>query len=177
MNLSGAVEAASATANWRTIAKDTASDEIAELLSVRTGWSQSQLQEALDLYAKFMECKDSYVAPLIQDALAHLDQAYRLYGPRSVVCSYNGGKDAVVILHLTRAAAAHYYETNKEKRPERPRVIYFDHKEEFSEILELLHDTVNDYDLDMIAFGHEALTQMLETRVTLLRHPPTCLHS
>ena len=156
MNLSGTVDAASAsastTANWRTIAKDTTSDEIGELLSVHAGWSQAQFQEGLDLYKIFMECKDSYVAPLIQDALAHLDHAYRLFGPQSVVCSYNGGKDAVVILHLTRAAAAHYYDTNKEKRPERPRVIYFDHKEEFSEILELLHDTVNDYDLDMIAF-------------------------
>lgn len=154
MNLSGTdtAEAASITANWRTVAKDTSQDEIAELLSVRAGWSQAQFQESLDLYAKFMECDDSYVAPLIQAALAHLDQAYRLYGPRSVICSYNGGKDAVVILHLIRAAVAHYYEKNKEKIPERPRVIYFDHKEEFPEILDLLHCTVRRYDLDMIAF-------------------------
>jgi FAD synthetase len=73
-----------------------------------------------------------------------------------VICSYNGGKDAVVILHLVRAALAHFYEKQRETRPdlqpERPRVIYFNHKDEFPEILKLLGDTVRDYDLDMIAF-------------------------
>ena len=157
LNMSGTAKAqdqaqASATANWRTISKDMSDDEIVSLLSVRTAWSQTQLQESLDLYGRFMDCKDSYVAPMIQDALAHLHQAFRLYGPHSVICSYNGGKDAVVILHLIRAAAAHFYATNEHIQPERPRAVYFDHKDEFPDIITLLHDTVTDYDLDMIAF-------------------------
>jgi FAD synthetase len=152
LNMSGSQEAMSAVENWRTVAKDTSRDEVIDILSVHADWSRDQLQESLDLYSRLVDCKDSYVAPLIQAALVHLDQAYRLYGPRSVMCSYNGGKDAVVILHLVRAALANYYETNKQKPPERPRVIYFDHKDEFPEILALLRDTVREYDLDMIAF-------------------------
>lgn len=146
----------SATDNWRTISSSASTEDLALLLSGNSKWSEAQLEESLQLYENFMACKDSYVAPLIKDALTHLDHAYRLYGPKSVICSYNGGKDAVVILHLVRAAVAHYYKTKREDSPElsldRPRVIYFDHKDEFPEILALLRETVRDCDLDMIAF-------------------------
>jgi FAD synthetase len=103
-----------------------------------------------------MECADSYVAPEIKEALKCLDHAYRLYGPESVICSYNGGKDAVVILHLLRAAHAHYFRSCRQGdssiQPCRPRAVYFDHKDEFPEVLSLLHSTVGAYDLDMVAF-------------------------
>lgn len=97
-----------------------------------------------------------------------LEQTYRLYGPHSVIGSYNGGKDAVVILNLMRAAHAKFQRDElarkaesgdendsggvEEIRTPRPRVIYFDHKDEFPEVQELLHDTVTRFDLDMVAF-------------------------
>jgi FAD synthetase len=46
----------------------------------------------------------------------------------------------------------------------RPRVIYFQHADEFPEVLSLLRDTVDRYDLDMIAF------EMGVTYVEGLRH-------
>lgn len=138
--------------NWRVLHKDEA--DIGALLSLRAPWSQEEYQESLKLYERLMECADSYVSPGIKEALKCLDHAYRLYGPESVLCSYNGGKDAVVILHLLRAAHAHYYDEHHDEdaQPIRPRAVYFDHKDEFPQVLQLLHDTVKDYDLDMIAF-------------------------
>ncbi len=105
-----------------------------------------------------MSCSDSYVHPVIKMALNTLDHAYRLYGPRSVICSFNGGKDAVVILHLVRAAhAKHYNDTiqssdGKKLSIVRPRVVYFNHPDEFPEVVDFLHQCVDDYDLDMVAF-------------------------
>eukprot|EP00546_Thalassionema_frauenfeldii_P011574 CAMPEP_0178925948 /NCGR_PEP_ID=MMETSP0786-20121207/18225_1 /TAXON_ID=186022 /ORGANISM="Thalassionema frauenfeldii, Strain CCMP 1798" /LENGTH=636 /DNA_ID=CAMNT_0020600945 /DNA_START=121 /DNA_END=2031 /DNA_ORIENTATION=+ len=142
--------------NWKKISAGIKKDDIREILSTQDDWSDSQFEESIVLYEKFVNCQDSFVAPLIRDALCHVDQAYRLYGPSSVLCSFNGGKDAVVILELLRAAAAHYYRTKREIQPEvkpkRPRVIYFDHKDEFPEIVEFLNRSVCNYDLDMITF-------------------------
>lgn len=146
--------------NWRVL--DVPKEEADEydpsaILSVREAWSDAQYTESLALYERLVNCSDSFVAPRIKDALNCLDNAYRLYGPRSVICSYNGGKDAVVILHLVRAAHANYYEgqrkTNQSVQPCRPRVVYFEHKDEFPEVISLLEQTVGEYDLDMIAFA------------------------
>jgi FAD synthetase len=100
-----------------------------------------------------MSCTDSYVSPAIQSALNTLDHAYRLYGPNSVICSFNGGKDAVVILHLLRAAHAKHYNSTGEV-PVRPRAVYFNNDDEFEEVRSFLQDSVQSYDLDMVAFEH-----------------------
>jgi FAD synthetase len=138
--------------NWRVLHKN--ESDVDKILSVRAPWSQRQYQDSLRLHDALVACSDSYVAPGTQEALKCLDHAYRLYGPESVVVSYNGGKDAVVILHLLRAAHAHYHRQHcgTDAPIIRPRAIYFDHKDEFPEVLKLLHDTVQDYDLDMICF-------------------------
>jgi len=110
-------------------------------------WSPAAYRDSLELHEKLMQCSDSYVNDRIRAALTCLDHALRLYGPESVLCSFNGGKDAVVILHLVRAAMAQHYNTtnsnsssSKPLRIVRPRVIYFDHEHEFPEILEFLHE-------------------------------------
>lgn len=134
--------------NWRVLTplveeeKDSASkiETIRETLRERAHWSDQQYHDALELYDKFISCTDSYVAPGIHDALNCLDHAYRLYGAESVINSFNGGKDAVVILHLLRAAHAHRYRQLKrqeksEIKPIRPRTIYFEHEDEFSAVL------------------------------------------
>jgi 3'-phosphoadenosine 5'-phosphosulfate sulfotransferase (PAPS reductase)/FAD synthetase len=146
--------AAASVSNWRLLPRDATEDEINGMLSLRSEWSVDQYKASLDLYDDLMACDDAYVAPLIHDALNVLDHAYRLYGPESVICSYNGGKDAVVILHLIRAAHAHYHRRKNDdaSTPIRPRVVYFEHPDEFPEILALLDESVTEYDLDMIAF-------------------------
>lgn len=127
-------------------------------------WSDSALQSGLDLYERIKSCTDPYISPALTSAIHDLEMAYRLYGPFCMVGSYNGGKDAVVIFHLMRAVHAHYCNEMQQKDSEvmdaksascmipRPRVIYFQHPDEFPEVLDLLQDTVGLYDLDMLAF-------------------------
>ena len=152
--------------NWRTLSsKECLVGEdspypaaAAAVLGTRAPWSTSSYRDALDLYQKLTTCQDSYISGNLSQALKCLDNAYRLYRPESVICSFNGGKDAVVILHLVRAACAHYHETLKNNRNTpllRPRVIYFNHNDEFPEIIDFLHETVEQYDLDMIAFDKD----------------------
>ena len=136
--------------------------DIASRLQKRPPWSTKAYAESLALYDKFVSCSDSYVAPGIREALNALDHAYRLYGPHSVICSFNGGKDAVVILELMRAAHAHHYRQQQQQQesdtsggvvvPVRPRALYFEHADEFPEVLDYLHDCVVGCDLDFIAF-------------------------
>ena len=140
--------------NWRVLdcltkenGNDDNTDEIRSVLRQRGVWSEEQYQDALELYEKFISCTDNYVTPGIHDALNTLDHAYRLYGAESVINSFNGGKDAVVILQLVRAAHAHYYRKIRQQQQEqeegktdavtmvRPRAIYFEHKDEFPEVL------------------------------------------
>ena len=143
------VRGTGASTNWRVLPQE---DSFEEFLQNRTEWSSEAYEDSLQLYDHFMECADSYIAGPIQSALNSLDHAFRLYRPESVICSFNGGKDAVVILHLMRASQAHYYkETNSLKRP-RPRVIYFEHPDEFPQVRSFVQDSVRDFDLDMIAF-------------------------
>lgn len=122
-------------------------------------WDQSAYEEALALYDAFDSCTDSYVATLIQDSLRVLHHAYRLYGPECVICSYNGGKDACVIVHLLRAAHANFLRDQKKKHKQnqttkliKPRMIYFEHADEFPEVETLLHDTCKQFDLNMVSF-------------------------
>mmetsp|Transcript_18605 Transcript_18605/g.27304 ORF Transcript_18605/g.27304 Transcript_18605/m.27304 type:complete len:400 (+) Transcript_18605:187-1386(+) len=154
--------------NWRTYEKNTFVREDHPV------WSQSHFEESFDLYERLQQCDDEYVAPQIKEALECLEGAYRLYGSRCLVGSYNGGKDAVAILHLMRAAhAKHCHDlltaensnkassnANRENKSDyhdshynRPRVIYFEHVDEFPEVTALLESTVHQYDLDMLAFG------------------------
>jgi FAD synthetase len=152
--------------NWREIPAD--AEDYVPFLQARPEWSQVQYNAALELHEKLINCQDSYVSGGILNALNCLDHAYRLYGPESVICSFNGGKDAVVILELVRAAhAKHYYSQQQQqinagatdvgKSPMtttmiRPRVVYFQHEDEFPQVLSFLRDSVQRYDLDMLAF-------------------------
>lgn len=150
------VEEATAPPNWRVV--PASSDNYESHLSARSNWSEDQFHESLELYRQLTSCDDSYVHPGIKVALNTLDHAYRLYGPSSVICSFNGGKDAVVILHLVRAAHAKYYNDtlaatgDKQMKIVRPRVVYFNHPDEFPEVIEFLQKSVVNYDLDMVAF-------------------------
>ena len=148
----------STTNNWRII--PTVSEDHAAQLIGRPTWSETQYKESLELYHQLMSCSDSYVHPGIKIALNTLDHAYRLYGPNSVICSFNGGKDAVVILHLVRAAHAKHYSDLQEAKKEnvlivRPRVVYFNHADEFPQVMDFVRQTVNVYDLDMVAFEED----------------------
>ena len=142
-------ETGASTPNWRVIPSE--ADDYKTHLVGREPWSEAQFQNSLDLYDRLMSCTDSYMNPGIKAALNTLDHAYRLYGAHSVICSFNGGKDAVVILHLLRAAHAKHFQKMGDT-PIRPRVVYFDHQDEFPEVISFLQESVEMYDLDMVAF-------------------------
>ena len=67
-------------------------------------------QDSLNLYHRLRACDDGYIAAKVNSALDILFDALRLYGPDQLFSSYNGGKDAVVIMHLLRAITAKYSE-------------------------------------------------------------------
>jgi hypothetical protein len=69
---------------------------------------ESAHKESLQFYHSLRDYKDSYISSQINSALDTLLDALRLFGPSHVFSSYNGGKDADVIMHLLRAAIAKY---------------------------------------------------------------------
>lgn len=144
--------------NWKNlpVPELDAFEQYHNTLLVRSAWSADAYSDSLDLYDRFVQCTDAYVAGPIKTALSCLDHAFRLYGPASVICSFNGGKDAIVILHLVRAAYAAYCKQQQNIDNSyitiQPRVIYFDHADEFPEILSFLHEQVRQLDLDMVCF-------------------------
>ena len=87
--------------------------------------------EALTLHSSLVSHAqtDTPLGAALTQALQILADALRLYGPEAVVTSFNGGKDAVVVLHLMRAALA----AHDERAGTRSRlaVIFFEVEDEF----------------------------------------------
>lgn len=125
-----------------------------------------QFKCAIELYNKlaaFSDNPDSFInsnrsnvtlsierqqslAKSIKFALMTLADSLRLFGPRALVTSFNGGKDAVVLMHLARAAFAKY--SSDKKQHLSPKMIYFPVKNEFPEILEFLAECNTKYSLN-----------------------------
>lgn len=174
--------------NWRTVNPDTPnsippfSHNNSKVIAAAP-WSRSAYQSSLDLHTRLSSCNDPYLAPVLASALHDLEMAYRLYGPHCMVGSYNGGKDACVIFHLMRAVHAKHCRDMLEKHSDgdqlkeefaitRPRVIYFQHPDEFPSVTTLLEQTVRKYDVEMLAFEEgtsfpSGLTYLVENN-----HPP-----
>jgi FAD synthetase len=158
----------------------TSSDHILSPSSCRP-WSPSAYLSACSLYDRLIASEDPSLKEAITKSLDDLNGAYRLYGPEFVVGSYNGGKDAVAIMHLQRAAHAHFYREMQRKAsssssstqlivPIAPRVVYFDNPDEFPEVSSLLDETVEGFDLDMMVFGEgvsfaDGLTHIIEAGI------------
>ena len=94
---------------------------------------------------------DTPLGRTLARSLRVLHDAFRLYGTDRVVTSFNGGKDAVVVLHLSLAVlAAHNEETNANGRL---RTIFFETDDEFPEIKAFVHETVAASGVELIASG------------------------
>lgn len=141
--------------NWRVLTDDFHADE-------RPDWKPAVRERYRSLHAQLANTTDTYMQQALSQALDALQQAYRLYGPDNVLASFNGGKDAVVILQLFLAVHA-----LQDTTTHRPRVLYFAKDDEFPAIVELVKQTAREADLDLIVLEtgiREGLSQLIETQ-------------
>jgi hypothetical protein len=129
----------------------------------------------LALYEAMMEvaaAEDSALGRGLKQGLGVLTQALRLYGEDKVVTAFNGGKDAVVVLHLMRAALAHHRRQNPAEAGAgaRQRVIFFEVKDEFPQVAGFLRDTAEQYNLEVVRYANMDFAQVCTTP------PPTPPH-
>eukprot|EP01038_Epipyxis_sp_PR26KG_P009445 gene9445-12726_t len=100
-------------------------------------------KEALTFYNQLISCNDKYISKPLNRALEVLSDALRLYGPNSLFSSYNGGKDADVIMHLLRAVTAKY--SDDCGMIYFPKMIYFYNDDEFHEVLSHIKHVESNY--------------------------------
>lgn len=86
----------------------------------------------------------------IDKSIEIIIDAIRIFGPSSLVISFNGGKDACVILYLLMAALKKkgcLGNLGKELK-----IIYFEHQLEFKEVYEFLSDIRRKVGADFVEF-------------------------
>lgn len=85
---------------------------------------------------------EAAVSRHVAAALDDIDAALRLYGPGGLLVSFNGGKDATVLLHLARAA---YHRAGVGA----PRCVYWHESDCFAEVDTFVADTVERFGLQL----------------------------
>jgi FAD synthetase len=154
----------------------------------RIAWDGSAVARYKILYDSFRDCDDVYLKPLIDEALDGLLDTIRLYQTDSILCSFNGGKDATVILHLFCAALAAHAVLGADAATTstttttgadavapppatRPRGVYFDSPDEFAELRRFTQDSVQRVDMDLLAFAQGVSFVDGLTRLQVAHHP------
>lgn len=118
---------------------------------------------ALQLYDTLNTCTDSFIQKDIKVALEVMSGAIRLFGPEYIFSSYNGGKDAAIIMHLLRATMAKYnfdHQTNH-----KPKFVYFSQQDEFPEVLHEIKSAEIAYGLDIFKYENISITKGLEQHI------------
>ncbi|KAL8271456.1 hypothetical protein Esti_004657 [Eimeria stiedai] len=159
---------------------------------------QQQQLELLEEHFKHQQAASSgsrSFASLVAEALELLVDVLRIFGPDKVVLSFNGGKDAVVILHLYRAALVkytrlqqqeqqqqHQQEEEQQQRQEgcarcsaglvaRPRAVYFHAgSQEFSEVESFVRQTAEAFAISVETYYCDWASGL---RSFVSRHPQT----
>lgn len=105
------------------------------------------------LLSSLSSSSSSSSAAAVEKSLEIIIDAIRIFGPSGLVISFNGGKDACVILYLLITAL---------KRKECPgnlgkdlKVIYFEHQFEFDEVYEFISEIRGKLDVEFIEFKSE----------------------
>lgn len=119
-------------------------------------------EESLELYNRFRSCKDGFIIKHLNTALDILYDALRLYGPQQLFSSFNGGKDAVVIMHLLRAVTARY--SDEMGTIYRPNLVYFAIQDEFPEVLEHIDESEEMHCLNLTRYD-TAISQGLSEHI------------
>lgn len=138
---------------WRTgvVADVTRSIRLQQKKPLHHSAEQQPFADPLVLYHALRNCKDAYISSHINIALDVLSDALRLYGSENVLSSYNGGKDADVIMHLLRAVAASMEHQSGERCA--PKMIYFAIEDEFQEVLDHIAFSTDAFGLDITRYN------------------------
>ncbi len=107
--------------------------------------------KAMKFYKALRNCKDEYIRHHINSALETLSDAIRMYGPLQLLSSYNGGKDADVIMHLLRAVVANY--SSEQGAIYMPKLVYFAVEDEFDEVLHHIKRSESLFDLEVVTYN------------------------
>jgi FAD synthetase len=105
-----------------------------------------------DLRALIMASDDWAAHGPFRKALEVLDGALRLWGTDEIALSFNGGKDATVLLHLVRAAAAGAPWGNGDGARCCVRCVYFE-EDTFEEVREFIRDMEETFSLRIERFA------------------------
>lgn len=129
--------------------------ELATSLANPDGASLRAFDDSYLLYNKLIgtECGERLLpadCAAFNASLSVLVDSFRLFGPDKVYGSFNGGKDAVAVLHLMRAAMAAY--SVKAGRHFKPRFVYFTPSQEFPEVEAFVRETTTRYDLHLLEY-------------------------
>ncbi len=98
-------------------------------------------QDALELSDRIAACEEKHLRKALNSSMSVLRDALRLFGPENFTASFNGGKDAVVVLHLFRAAMAQH--SMEAGTIYIPNAVYFDFSGEFPAVSEIDISLVN----------------------------------
>jgi hypothetical protein len=162
--------------------KDSNSSAAGDMIGGEDGQDELSRQQelcGLQLYAQFRAMcpntnnitsstasyTDTYLGPHLSTALQVCIDAVRVFGGSHVLCSYNGGKDAAVVLYLLIAVFAHMNSLQRQEQPiyagaRSPfslNCIYFeqvDATEEFDEILDHISFLERKYHLKLIKYSN-----------------------
>lgn len=106
-----------------------------------------EYSDSLELYNQLKNSNDPLIKEKVDSALDTLEAALRIYTPEQLYASFNGGKDAVVIFHLIRAAIAKYSSDNNIHYS--PRFVYFGVEDEFDEVKDFIDETIDKYNINL----------------------------
>ncbi|BAM82816.1 flavin adenine dinucleotide synthetase [Cyanidioschyzon merolae strain 10D] len=146
------------------------------MLGVGKDDSQTENEEPLWKQLECIEQVAPDLAPGVTSSLQLLRGVLRIFEPEEVALSFNGGKDATVVFHLTRAAFQSLY---KERKPA-PHIqaVFFeepDPQEQFPEVLEFVADWSRRY-ADQLVFDRVpgGIFHGLKTYLTEIRPRVRC---
>lgn len=103
--------------------------------------------DSLTLYDTLL--KHAQTDPPIAKALEVLDGAIRLYPPPHLAVAFNGGKDATVVLHLTRAIIAHHARQNNTPTTLKCLYLILPPSEQFPAVHSFVRHQTTLYELDV----------------------------
>ena len=135
--------------------------EINETMETIT-FDNQPTESAMEKIVKLLEgCEDSSFVEQVKAAQKVIEECFQTYNENQVALAFNGGKDCMVLLHLTHA----YLQSQGSSR--KLQAVYIADKEPFDSVEEFIEKCRAMYNLDLMTLQgpmKEALSKMLQDR-------------